>query len=66
VLPLRDRSAMHTAGLWFHKERRRANTVFLIICLALIILTVVGTFLRGPYWDFYWPWEAWPPQPPKI
>jgi cytochrome b-561 len=66
VLPLRDRSGIHTVGVWFHKERRRANAVFLIICLALIILTIVGTFLRGPYWGFYWPWEAWPPHPPRI
>jgi hypothetical protein len=32
----------------------------------LIVLTVIGTFLRGPYWQFYWPWEAWPEAPPRF
>ncbi|MBC8292679.1 MAG: cytochrome C [Proteobacteria bacterium] len=24
-----------------------------------IILIVVGTFLRGPGWNWFWPWEVW-------
>jgi cytochrome b-561 len=28
-----------------------------------VVLTIVGTFLRGPYWEFYWPWQAWPETP---
>ena len=27
------------------------------------LLTIVGTFMRGPYWHFYWPWQAWPEHP---
>ncbi|MBI4848218.1 MAG: hypothetical protein HY808_06515 [Nitrospirae bacterium] len=23
------------------------------------VLIVIGTFLRGPNWNFYWPWESW-------
>ncbi len=65
-VPWLDGSSAQAVGVWFHKERRRANTIFIIVCLALIILTVVGTFLRGPYWDFYWPWQAWPAHPPKL
>ena len=52
--------------MWFHKERRRANLIFLIVCLALLVLTIVGTFLRGPYWDFFWPWEEWPAHPGRY
>jgi hypothetical protein len=22
--------------------------------------------LRGPYWNFYWPWETWPDIPGRI
>ena len=57
AVPWLDRSSPASVGSWFHPERRRANTIFLLVCLALIVLTIVGTFLRGPYWNFYWPWE---------
>jgi quinol-cytochrome oxidoreductase complex cytochrome b subunit len=64
--PWLDRAGPQSVGEWFHRDRRRANRIFLIVCIALVILTVVGTFMRGPYWDFYWPWEAWPAHPPKF
>ena len=50
-------------GVWFHRERRLANTLFLVVCAVLVVLTLVGTFMRGPYWAFFWPWEAWPEHP---
>ena len=31
-----------------------------------LLLTVVGTYLRGPYWNLYWPWESWPELPRKF
>ena len=31
-----------------------------------IVFTLIGTFLRGPYWHFYWPWEPWPEIPARI
>ncbi|MBI2618716.1 MAG: cytochrome C [Ignavibacteriales bacterium] len=31
---------------------------FLILWVALIVL---GTFMRGPGWNFFWPWEKWDP-----
>ena len=45
------------------RTRRRQNLVFLGIVIVVLALTVVGTFLRGPYWLFFWPWEAWPEMP---
>jgi quinol-cytochrome oxidoreductase complex cytochrome b subunit len=65
-VPWLDRSSSGAVGVWFHKERRRLNAIFLVVCVALIVLTVVGTFLRGPFWDFYWPWQAWPEEPPRF
>lgn len=65
-VPWLDRSGPAAVGAWFHSDRRRANTIFLIVCFLLVILTVVGTFMRGPYWDFYWPWQQWPAHPPKF
>jgi quinol-cytochrome oxidoreductase complex cytochrome b subunit len=43
-------------GVWFARERRRANLVFGILAAAVVVLTVVGTFFRGPNWAWVWPW----------
>jgi cytochrome b-561 len=64
--PYRDRSGLGSVGVWFAPERRRQNLVFLAICLVIILFTIIGTFLRGPYWNFYWPWEAWPTTPVRF
>ena len=64
--PWLDRSPAAAAGLWFPRSRRRQNLVFVALALLVVILTVVGTFLRGPYWHFYWPWQPWPELPSRI
>jgi quinol-cytochrome oxidoreductase complex cytochrome b subunit len=64
--PYRDRSGINAVGVWFAPERKKQNMIFLLICLLIIIFTVIGTFLRGPYWNFYWPWESWPEMPVKF
>jgi len=64
--PFLDRSPPEATGVWFHRARRRYDITFLVICLAIIALTIVGTWLRGPYWNFYWPWEPWPTHPPRF
>jgi quinol-cytochrome oxidoreductase complex cytochrome b subunit len=64
--PWLDRSPAGAAGAWFAKSRRRQNVVFLLFVLAVAVLTIVGTFLRGPYWHFYWPWQPWPELPSRI
>ena len=66
IWPWLDRSAASGAGLWFAGDRKKQNAVFLGICLFILVLTVVGTFMRGPYWHFYWPWQAWPEIPSRI
>jgi quinol-cytochrome oxidoreductase complex cytochrome b subunit len=64
--PYLDKSSVRAAAVWFSAERRRQDTVFLIVIALVLVLTLVGTFLRGPYWNFYWPWEAWPPTPRRF
>jgi cytochrome b-561 len=61
--PYLDRSSPLATGLWFARERRIQNWVFLAIFALVLALTAVGTFMRGPSWNFYWPWEAWPDIP---
>lgn len=66
LVPWIDHSPSRSTGTWFGPGRTRLNLIFLLICLALVVLTIVGTFLRGPYWNFYWPWESWPVHPPRL
>jgi hypothetical protein len=49
-------------GRWFARERAVANTIFTICLLAAIVFTVIGTFFRGPNWDWVEPWK----QPPAV
>ncbi|HEX9670719.1 MAG TPA: cytochrome b N-terminal domain-containing protein [Thermoanaerobaculia bacterium] len=64
--PWWDKSPREAAGAWFPKSRRRQNAVFLLLVVLVLVLTLIGTFCRGPYWHFYWPWEEWPEIPGRI
>lgn len=47
-------------GYFSWKERRAEITLFLFGFLVLWVLLVVsGTFLRGPNWNFFGPYEYW-------
>ena len=43
-------------GTWFARERLLANSLFLSFVVINIVLMVVGTFFRGPNWEFVSPW----------
>ncbi|MEK9139220.1 MAG: cytochrome b N-terminal domain-containing protein, partial [Bacteroidota bacterium] len=64
--PYRDRSGINAVGVWFASERKKQNIVFIAIVIIILIFTIIGTFMRGPYWNFYWPWESWPEMPVKF
>ena len=66
VWPWLDRSPADASGRWLPRSRRTQNIVFLAIVVAVLLLTFVGTFMRGPYWQLYWPWETWPEIPTKL
>ncbi len=61
--PYFDKSPVLATGVWFARARKAQNAVFLAIVAVVIILTFVGTFMRGPSWRLYWPWEVWPQTP---
>ncbi len=49
-------------GYFTFKERAFAITSFLFGFLVLwVVLIVLGTFLRGPNWNFFGPFEYWDP-----
>jgi quinol-cytochrome oxidoreductase complex cytochrome b subunit len=43
-------------GKWFAKERLLANTLFVSFAVLNVILVIIGTFFRGPNWEFVSPW----------
>ncbi len=43
--------------------RYAAMATFCAFIIAFILMTYTGTALRGPNWDFYWPWQPWPVHP---
>jgi quinol-cytochrome oxidoreductase complex cytochrome b subunit len=66
VWPWLDRSPAIATGEWFPRDRRTQNLVFIGFLLFVVVLTYIGMELRGPYWQFYWPWQTWPPLPARI
>jgi quinol-cytochrome oxidoreductase complex cytochrome b subunit len=66
VWPYFDRTPVSAIGVWFARVRTRQNLIFLAVVVLILVLTIVGTFLRGPYWNFFWPWEAWPEVPKNF
>ncbi|NQW05292.1 MAG: cytochrome b N-terminal domain-containing protein [Acidobacteria bacterium] len=66
VWPWLDKSPREVTGQWFPRVRRTQNLVFILVILFVLVLTYVGMELRGPYWEFYWPWEIWPTVPGRI
>jgi quinol-cytochrome oxidoreductase complex cytochrome b subunit len=43
-------------GVWFAKERLLANTMFVTFAFLNIVFIIIGTFFRGPNWEFVAPW----------
>ena len=64
--PWLDRSAARATGVWLARDRRVQNLLFLLLALGVIALTLIGLLCRGPYWQFFWPWQAWPEIPARI
>jgi hypothetical protein len=57
ALPYLDTSRNAT-GLYGFRARRLVIGHFLLGFALWWVLIAVGEFLRGPNWEFYWPWQA--------
>ena len=44
----------------FGSTRAGALGLFTCFLCGFVILTVIGTYFRGPNWDFYWSPADWP------
>lgn len=59
LIPYLDRGKKGI-GVWFSPQRKLACTLFIIFAVAMAVTIVIGTLMRGPNWEFFWPWQAWP------
>src|SRR5439155_5452872 len=59
AIPYLDPDKTKGVGQYGYKERPVAMTYFLFGIAMWFILIFIGSFLRGPNWDIYWPWESW-------
>lgn len=59
AIPYIDRNP-RGSGYYSFRERRVEITLFLFGFLILwVLLLILGTFLRGPNWNFFGPYEYW-------
>jgi quinol-cytochrome oxidoreductase complex cytochrome b subunit len=55
LLPYVDRKPAGV-GRWFSRERLLANSLFITFAVINVGLIIIGTFFRGPNWEFVSPW----------
>ena len=55
LVPYIDRKVAGV-GRWFARERLLANFLFLTFVIVNVVLIIIGTFFRGPNWEFVSPW----------
>jgi hypothetical protein len=48
-------------GYWTWAERETEIVVFCFGFFLWVGLILIGTFMRGPGWMWFWPWEKWDP-----
>ncbi len=58
LIPYLDNNPAGT-GQYNFSARKFALINFIIGFSMWLILILTGYFLRGPNWQFYWPWESW-------
>jgi cytochrome b/b6/petD-like protein len=58
AIPYLDTSRTAT-GRYTFTVRRLAISHFLLGFALWWVLIAIGQFLRGPNWQFYWPWQDW-------
>lgn len=57
ALPYVDRNPAGS-GRWFARERRLGISVFTVFVVVFLVLTIIGTFFRGPNWAWQIPWAV--------
>jgi hypothetical protein len=58
AIPYMD-TTRNATGQYSFSTRRLATGHFLFGFTLWWVLIAIGQFLRGPNWQFYWPWQDW-------
>src|SRR6202158_3100466 len=59
VIPYIDINPHGNGYYCFAQRRYEILTFFLGFHILWISLIIIGTFLRGPGWNWFWPWQVW-------
>jgi len=59
VLPYIDTNPKGNGYYTYFERKLEINTFFLGFHILWISLIVIGTFIRGPGWNWFWPWVPW-------
>ncbi len=68
AIPYLDINPKGNGGYNF-SDRKFAVTVFVFGFTFWFVLILIGVYMRGPFWTFFWPWETWNfdfPTPPPL
>ncbi|MEE9604036.1 MAG: hypothetical protein V3V70_00565, partial [Candidatus Scalindua sp.] len=68
AIPYLDINPKGNGGYSF-SDRKFAVTVFVFGFTFWFVLILIGVYMRGPFWTFFWPWETWNfdfPTPPPL
>jgi hypothetical protein len=59
VIPYIDINPHGNGYYAFNSRKFEILTFFLGFHILWISLIIIGTFLRGPGWNWFWPWQRW-------
>lgn len=59
VLPFIDINPKGNGYYTYSERKYEILTFFVGFHILWIFLIVIGTFIRGPGWNWFWPWEPW-------
>ncbi|MFT4569246.1 MAG: hypothetical protein ACI8TX_002284 [Hyphomicrobiaceae bacterium] len=59
VLPFIDINPKGNGYYTYIERKYELWTFFIGFHVLWILLIVIGTFIRGPGWNWFWPWEPW-------
>jgi hypothetical protein len=61
VIPYIDINPHGNGYYTFEYRKYEIITFFVGFHILWVSLIIIGTFLRGPGWNWFWPWEVWDP-----
>jgi hypothetical protein len=59
VIPYIDINPQGNGYYAFESRKFEILTFFLGFHILWVSLIIIGTFLRGPGWNWFWPWQTW-------